>query len=180
MLHSLPWGYPTPWGGGSTCSTGGSTIHGVELRRRTLPQIAVATGEDHHLSSGYGVTGEKQPDWTVHGDLEENFGKKEGVGLKKKSERSMKTCSWQKRSWGNGSSLQIISDDPFYQWDGVFGLIHDSIEKNLNRYREKYKHDLCSLSDWAQYMQAPMCMFVSKHPQKAGEDWCVQGKTLGE
>lgn len=68
------------------------TAHGdpldMALRRGTSPQIAVATGEDHHLSPGRGVTGEEQPHWTGHGKLQENFGENEGVGLKRSLEEA--------------------------------------------------------------------------------------------
>lgn len=52
----------------------------------------------------------------------------------------------------------------------MFGLICDCTGKILNEYRAKYKHDLCSPIDRAQYMQASMCAFVSINPHKFGED----------
>lgn len=51
----------------------------------------------------------------------------------------------------------------------MFGLICDCTGKILNGYRAKYKHDLCSPIDRAQYVQASMCAFVSINPHKFGK-----------
>lgn len=115
--------------------------------------------------SRHGVTGEEQPDWTVHGDLEENFGKNEGVGLKRSLKEAWRLAAGR-RELGEMTAVSKLYLMTHFISEMVCSVWSDSTEKILNRYREKYKHDLCSPIDRAQYMQAPVCMFVSINPPR--------------
>lgn len=157
-----PEGYPTPWGDVSAYSTWGSTILGVALRRGTIPR---GKSPFAPRPQGYrGRTAKLNSGWETRGKTLVKMKKLAWKEVLKKHE-DLKPIGEILGKW-----QQPPDDEPFYQWGGVFGLICDSIEKNLNRYGEKYKHDLCSPFDRAQYMQASICVFASINPHKVGED----------